>query len=292
MRRKSDLQIIISFLAAPVIIYTIIVVYAIISAFCISFTKWTGGVFEKVGFKNFIEIFHDRNAGIATTNTLVWTVVTTILTLVICFGLAVLLNTEWLKFKNAFKLIFIIPQGIGFAAAGIIWSVVYAPEMGILNIILRNIGLRGAALPWLGDPRVALYALIFAQFWMRMGFYMIMFINRLQTLPPNLVESARIDGANTWQVLWKITIPLSRTVFMLVISLTIIDALKTFDVIFATTKGGPGLSTEVLGSLIYNEAFDQFNLGYASALSVVLLIFTMIITGIYLSIAIKGEEEI
>ncbi len=119
-----------------------------------------------------------------------------------------------------------------------------------------------------------------------------MFYNRLRALPKDLMESAKIDGATVLHSVRKIVIPLCRSVFSLVVVLTIIDALRTFDIIFATTRGGPAASTEVLGTLIFREAFTKLNFGYAFALSTVLFAIAMVITFFYLTQAMRGEEEL
>lgn len=288
----SELFIIVSFLALPILLYTVVEIFSIGGAFTISFTRWTGGKFEWAGISNYLRIFSHPMARIAALNTISFTLITVSTTILFSFGIALGINSPAVTNKNIFILIFVLPQSVAAATAGLIWSSIYAPELGLLNIILRRVGLDSLAIPWLGDPKVALFALAFAQMWIKMGFYLLMFYNRLRALPKDLMEAAQIDGASALYSLRKITIPLCRSVFSLVVVLTIIDALRTFDIIFATTRGGPAASTEVLGTLIFREAFTKLNFGYASSLSAVLFAITMIITFFYLTQAMRKEEEL
>ncbi len=288
----SELFIIVSFLALPILLYTVVEIFSIGGAFTISFTRWTGGKFEWAGISNYLRIFSHPMARTAALNTISFTLITVSTTILFSFGIALGINSPAVTNKNIFILIFVLPQSVAAATAGLIWSSIYAPELGLLNIILRRVGLDSLAIPWLGDPKVALFALAFAQMWIKMGFYLLMFYNRLRALPKDLMEAAQIDGASALYSLRKIIIPLCRSVFSLVVVLTIIDALRTFDIIFATTRGGPAASTEVLGTLIFREAFTKLNFGYASSLSAVLFAITMIITFFYLTQAMRKEEEL
>ena len=290
--KTSELLIIVSFLALPLFIYTAVEIVTIGGAFRISFTRWTEGKFEWIGLSNYLRIFSHPMARTAALNTVVFTLVTVSITVLFSFGIALGINSPAVALKNIFILIFVIPQSVAAATTGIIWSAIYAPELGLLNIALRKVGLGSIAIPWLGEPKAALFALAFAQLWIKMGFYLLMFYNRLRALPKDLMESAKIDGATVLHSVRKIVIPLCRSVFSLVVVLTIIDALRTFDIIFATTRGGPAASTEVLGTLIFREAFTKLNFGYASALSTVLFAIAMIITFFYLTRAMRGEEEL
>ena len=287
--QKTSLAKVLPYLLLPLLFYAI-EVYAVVDMFHMSLQEWWGGTFYYVGFSHFKELFQDRYVRIAALNTVKWLVISVISAITVPFGFALLLN-QGLKGVNFFKAAFIIPQGVAYAAAGLIWATVYSPDAGILNLTLRGLGLGGLARPWLGDPNFALYALIVAKIWIRSGFYMMIYLTRLQSLPTDLIDAAKVDGANWWQRLWHVIIPLMRITFIIVVTLDLIESLKTFDIVMATTRGGPGVSTEILGTRIYKAAFDHWELGYACAIGVVLFLIAMVITIVYLHVIIKGEEH-
>ena len=287
--QKTSLIKVLPYLLLPLLIYAAIEVYTVADVFHMSLQEWWGGTFHYVGFSHFKELFQDRYVKVAALNTVKWTTISVIAALIIPFGLALLLNQE-LKGANFFKTAFIIPQGVAYAAAGLIWSTVYSPDAGILNTTLRSLGLGGLARPWLGDPNVALYCLIVAQIWLRSGFYMMMYLTRLQSLPTDLIDAAKVDGASAWQRLWHVIIPLMRITFIIVVTLDLIESLKTFDIVLATTRGGPGVSTEILGTRIYKAAFEHWELGYSCAIGAVLFPIAMVITIVYLHVIMRGEE--
>lgn len=287
--KKTTFLKVFPYLLLPLLFYIAIEVYTIANVFYMSLHEWSVGITRFVGVQNFVRIFHDKYAIVAALHSIEWVAVSLIAAITVPFALALLLNLE-LKWGNLFQLAFIIPQGIAYTAAGLIWATVYSPDAGILNMILRGLGLGNLARPWLGDPDIALFCLIISKVWLRSGFYMMIYLTRLQSLPRSIIEAAEVDGANAWQRLRYVIVPLMKTAFVIVITLDIIESLRTFDVVYATTRGGPGMATEILGTRIYKEAFNFWEFGYSSAISTVLFLIAMAITVVYLYFVLKGEE--
>lgn len=287
--QRTRLIKVLPFLLLPLLVYVAIEVFTIVGMFHLSFQEWKSGVFHYIGFSWYKEIFQDRYVRIATLNTVKWMSISVIWAIIVPFGIALLLN-QGLKGENFFKAVFIIPQGIAYTAAGLMWATIYSPDAGILNITLEKLGLGSFARPWLGDPNVAIYCLIFAKMWIRTGFYMMVYLTGLQALPKGVLDAARVDGADPWHRLFHVIIPMMKMILVVVITLDLIESLKTFDIVFTTTRGGPGVSTEVLGTRIYKAAFQHWELGYSCAIATVLFLITMVITAVYLHILMKGKK--
>lgn len=287
--QRTRLIKVLPFLLLPLLVYVAIEVFTIVGMFHLSFQEWKSGVFHYIGFSWYKEIFQDRYVRIATLNTVKWMSISVIWAIIVPFGIALLLN-QGLKGENFFKAVFIIPQGIAYTAAGLMWATIYSPDAGILNITLEKLGLGSFARPWLGDPNVAIYCLIFAKMWIRTGFYMMVYLTGLQALPKGVLDAARVDGADPWHRLFHVIIPMMKMILVVVITLDLIESLKTFDIVFTTTMGGPGVSTEVLGTRIYKAAFQHWELGYSCAIATVLFLITMVITAVYLHILMKGKK--
>lgn len=287
--QRTRLIKVLPFLLLPLLAYVAIEVFTIVGMFHLSFQEWKSGVFHYIGFSWYKEIFQDRYVRIATLNTVKWMSISVLWAIIVPFGIALLLN-QGLKGENFFKAVFIIPQGIAYTAAGLMWATIYSPDAGILNITLKKLGLGSFARPWLGDPNVAIYCLIFAKIWIRTGFYMMVYLTGLQALPKGVLDAARVDGADAWHRLFHVIIPMMKMILVIVITLDLIESLKTFDIVLTTTRGGPGVSTEVLGTRIYKAAFQHWELGYACAIATVLFLITMVITAVYLHILMKGKE--
>jgi ABC-type sugar transport system permease subunit len=287
--KKNKIIQLLPFLLPPLLIYVAIEGSAVIGMFNISFQEWKNGLFNYVGLLWYKNIFQDRYLWIATYNTIRWLAISETWAVIFPFGIALLLSQK-LKGDIFFKGVLIIPQSIGFTAAGLMWSTIYSPDAGILNIFLRILGLERLTRSWLGDPNFAIYCLIFAQIWMRTGFYMMIYLVGLQSLSKEVLDASMVDGVNFWQRLIYIIVPLMRRSFIVVVSLDLISVLTTFDIVATTTRGGPGVSTEVLGTRIYKAAFEYWELGYSAALATALFVLSMIITIIYLNIVVKDQE--
>jgi ABC-type sugar transport system permease subunit len=173
-----------------------------------------------------------------------------------------------------------MPAIISLAVSGLLWTIIYDPMNGILNTMLKDVGLGGLTQLWLADPNTALPAIIVVSIWQSLGFYLVIFFAGLQGIPPEMHEAAAIDGAGAWQRFRNVTIPLLAPVITVVVVLNTINGIKAFDQIWVMTAGGPMHSSDTLGTYLYSSAFGAYGsanpeLGYASTIGVVILLLCL-----------------
>jgi multiple sugar transport system permease protein len=249
----------------------------VIFAISVSFTKWNSiqtPIF--IGFKNFFMMFRDSSFIVTLTNTLLFTFGALPFTIAIALIFAVMLN-EGIKGKSVFRAMFFFPNIASVVAIAITWQLLFHPGAGPVNSFLMSLGMESPP-RWLSSRDTAMFSVIMVYVWMKSGYYMVMFLAGLQTIPESLYESALMDGANPVQRFLKITIPMLSPTFFLVIIFFIIDSFKVFSLIYVMTDGGPGRATSVLVYYVFDQAFRQSKFGYASAMSIVLFVILLIIT--------------
>lgn len=249
----------------------------VITLFYIAFTNWNAfGVANWVGAANFVRLFNDNSFRIALTNTVAYALMYIPLTLVVSLGLALLLNTK-LKGVAFFRTAAFFPYITSIVAIAMVWNILFSPEYGPINQILRGIGLDNPP-GWLTSQTSALPAVALISMWRDAGYYMILFLAGLQTIPRELYEAARVDGANGWQRFWNVTLPgLRPTTFFVMVMMTI-ESFKILDLVLVLTRGGPGQATLVISQFIYREGFERNGFGYASAAAVVLFLLCIVVT--------------
>ena len=243
-----------------------------------------------LGLSNYLKLLRDPLFLNALKNTLIWMVLYTCLTTVLGLTIAVLLEGN-LWYASMVKSIVFFPMVISYVAGGIIWAFIYDPDFGVLNAFLRFIKLSGLAQPWLGNPKTALYSIIIAGTWMWTGFSMIIISAGLKSIPPQITEAAKMDGANGWQLFWHVTVPLLIPPLMVVVITTGINSLKVFDIVFTMTRGGPFYSSEVIAHFMYMETFYHSKMGYGSAIAVMMFLIVMIVSIPHLKKMAKGVSE-
>ena len=272
------------FLLPALIWYIVFLAYPMANSFFISLTKWDGLSAEKtfVGGTHYYHIlFEDRISRLALMNNILWTLGTLLIPTVIGLMLAVALNQQFTG-KTAFRAIFYGPAVLPLVAVGIIWGWLYNPNFGFFNEFLKLIGLGYLARGWLSNFETALPATFITAVWGGVGFPMILYLAALQGIPAEQYEAARIDGANSLRLFRHITLPWLREAHVIVISLAVINSFKVFDLIYTMTYGGPGRSTQVLGTWMYFNAFQYYNVGLGSALAWVIAIVTMVVAVPYI----------
>lgn len=249
----------------------------VIISFGLSFMKWNSATpAQFVGLRNFRTMFSDSGFFASLWNTFYYTLGCVPLTIIIAVLLAVLLNTD-IKGLSAFRAIHFFPHICSVVALSVVWQFLYYADAGPINMALRALGFTDPP-RWTASLVWAMPALIIMNVWRSVGYYMVMFLAGLQTIPKQLYEAANMDGANEWKKFWAITLPmLSPTMFFAVI-ICIINSFHVFTAVYIMTQGGPGTATSVLVYQIYNQAFVNFNFGYASALSLVLFIIIFAVT--------------
>lgn len=262
------------FLAVPVVLFVLFVLVPVGIAIVLSFTDYAiVGDFEWIGVANYVRIFQDPIFWIALRNTAYYTALFVPLGVVVALGTAMLLNRRSGAVR-VFRTLFYIPVISSTVATASIWFWLLNPQYGLFNVVLGWFGIDGPA--WLYDSQWAMIAIVMMSVWAGFGANMLIFLASLQGVPSELVEAARLDGANAWQVFWHVTLPaISRTMF-LVVTLLLIAAFQVFDQAYVLTKGGPGNSTLTLVYYIYDRGFGRLEMGYASALSFVLFLIILV----------------
>jgi raffinose/stachyose/melibiose transport system permease protein len=222
-----------------------------------------------IGLGNFERMFSDPKMWHALGNNLIWILIGTAAPMVIGLLVAMLLWTlrrGSVVYRVAFFLPFVLPG----VAIGIVWGWIYDPVSGMLNQALRLVGLGHLARGWLGEPDVALYAVLVTAIWAGTGFAIVIFLSALRNVDVELVDASRIDGANAAQRLWYIILPQIMPVFLMVLTLTLVGGFSVFDIIFVMTGGGPAEATDVLGTYSYNNAFKLSDIGYGTTLALLI----------------------
>ncbi len=272
----------IAFLFLPLLIYTVVVIIPLLSSFYYSFTDWNGfnPHFKWVGWGNYLRITTDPTFFNAIKNTAIWMVAAIIVPSGCGLAIALVLQQK-IWGANFFKSLFYLPICLSLAVIGQVWIWIYHPDWGLLNMVLKAIGQANLTDAWLGDPNTALIAVIIAWCWQQIGLAMVIFLSGLTSIPSELTDAAQIDGGSYWQTLRYVVVPLLAPASVVVIALAIINSLKSFDVLYIMTKGGPFHSSDTLAMMMYNESFQKYYIGYGSAVSVVLFLIAMLIIVIY-----------
>ncbi|HJP73327.1 MAG TPA: sugar ABC transporter permease [Pseudonocardiaceae bacterium] len=245
--------------------------------FYLAFTDWNiFGTAQWTGVANLRRLLHDASFWTALGNTVYYTVFHVPLTLAVALGLAVLLNQK-MRGVAFFRTVAFFPYITSIVAAAQVWNMLFSPQYGPINALLHLVGVSHPP-GWTVSSGWAMPAVIIVGTWREMGYYMLIFLAGLQTIPAQLYEAARLDGANAWQRFRAVTMPgLRATTFFVTVMLTI-GSFKVFDLILLLTNGGPGQSTLVLSQYIYQLGFVDNQFGYASTVSVVLFVVCFLIT--------------
>jgi multiple sugar transport system permease protein len=215
--------------------------------------------------------------------TLKYTAIVTVLLLAVALGLA-LLAQERRRGVGFFRTTYLLPSGVGFAAAALLFYGLYSTEIGPLHGILQRLGLVEESFSFRGTPNAALFSTIALVIWRFAGFQMLILLTGLQAIPLELYEAARVDGATRWQLFRRVTVPLLRPTLALLLVLSVSGSLLAFDQFFILTQGQPDNSTLTMVMVIYREAFFRFDLGAAAALSVVVLLVLVTLNALQLRV--------
>lgn len=249
-------------------------VIPILMAFIGSFHDWNplSGTFDFLGFDNYIRMFQDPVFYRSMINTVIFSLVVIFFRVALGLGLAYGINSKLIKNKTFYRTIYYMPTVTPLIAVAYVWQLMYQPQFGAINQIF------GSNINWLYDSRFALLAIILMTIWKDFGYAVILFMSGLNNVPQEAIEAAKIDGASDWDVFKYITLPLLKPTTLFVVITSLISYLQAYIHVMVLTDGGPGTSTYVSSFIIFEEAFEQYNFGYASAIAFVLLILTVILT--------------
>jgi len=277
------------FLGLPVLIYLVWVIGPMLYSFYLAFTSWDGfSPPQFVGLKNFTRLFHDRVFYISLSNNIEWIVLFMTVPIVLGLTLAMILNGN-IPGEKFFKSSFFMPMVLSLVVCGLVWSWLYNPAFGLINSLLRSIGLDRFARGWLSDPDVVMESVITVAIWRQVGYVMILYLAGLQSVDPDLVNASEVDGANAVQRFFHVILPQLAPITVIVIVISIVDSLRAFDLVSVMTRGGPFNSSSVLANYMYIQAFNNYRMGYGAAISVILFIISLVFILFYLNRIAKEE---
>ncbi|MBQ1526613.1 MAG: sugar ABC transporter permease [Lachnospiraceae bacterium] len=243
-----------------------------------------------IAFQNYVDIFHDDVFLMAMKNTLVFTVSCLIFQFLIGFLLALLFSKNF-TFAKTVRGLTMIPWMMPMTVTALMFKFMFSTDVGIINFILKSAGLIEKNIEWLTTPGTAMIAVVAANVWIGIPFNTILLSTGLTTIPQELYESASVDGANSWQRLTRITLPLLRPTIESVLVLGFIYTFKVYDLVYVMTEGGPVNSTHLLSTYSYKLSFDMFQYSRGSAVANVLFLILLLVGLLYLKITMEGEED-
>jgi len=279
-----------SFMAPAIVLLGLVLAYPIFYTLEISFAEFdlmTFGAGEWVGFDNYREVMSDYRFWESLRVTLIYLVWALPIQVGLGFAIAYLINAPW-RGRGMVRALFIIPMVVAPVVAGGIWRMILDPLWGLMNYGLAFLGFE--PLDWFGDPDLAMAAIVIIDTWRWTPFIVLIGTAAILALPKDVFEAARIDGANWWAMLWQIALPLLVPIIAATFVIRWLGAVKMFDIVLAATAGGPGKATNIINLFIYEEAFRSLRFAESSAMAIVVLILTMIFTGIFLRGSRKLEE--
>lgn len=236
-----------------------------------------------IGLENYVRMFSYPTFWQAMINTVIFCLVVVFFRVLLGLSVAYALNSKMTRFKTFFRTVFYMPTVTPLVAVAYVWMIMYNPQFGLIDKIF------GLDINWLFDSRFALPAIMAMTIWKDFGYAVILFLSGLMSLPSDCYESSQIDGATAWQTFRYITLPLLRPTMLFVVVTSIISYLQAYVPVLVMTKGGPGTSTYLSSYLVYDQAFKQYNFGYASAISLFILLLTAVFT--LISFRVTGQKQ-
>lgn len=263
------------FLAVPLALEAWWVFYPALESFYLSLTSWSGaGSPRYVGLHNYQLLLRDPIFWTALRNTGLWTLTFGGFSFVFGLLVARLLNRPR-RGVTFFRIAFFLPMVLSLTVTGVFWQVIYQPGSPLYSLFASVGGMHGAGSGILANPRLALWGVLIAALWREIGYIMVFYLAGFNGLDPALEEAAQVDGAGAWRRFWSIVMPQLREVHSIVFAILVIDSLRTFDIVWAMTQGGPFNSSQLLSTYMYQEAFTALKLGYSSAIAVIIFVLAI-----------------
>ncbi len=293
-RKKRAIKWYMIFTVPGLLIYTIFMIVPIIMSVIISLTNWTGmtqlSQASFVGLKNYASLLNDPILKVTINNTLVYGMIMMLVVPVIAFVLAYVVET-FVQRKSLWRTIAYLPAMIPLIVTVFLWKWIYNPQYGLLNAILKAVGLEEFVTGWITNSSTALFAVTFTSIWKAIPGVFVLFMAGLQSVPKELEEAAMLDGANRLQVIQNVTIPSMKKIITIIYVLQFIDVFRVFDLVYAMTNGGPGYyTTEMILTYGYKTTFTNSNAGYGMAITTVLIIFVTLMSSLQLKVAGRSDD--
>jgi multiple sugar transport system permease protein len=227
-----------------------------------------------IGLKNYIDIFSDELIVRSLRNNVIFAGLSVSVELFVGVILAMMLSNDN-RFTRGLVSILMVPMIIAPVAAGTLWRMMLDRTYGVVNYLISFLGIQPVS--WIGDPKIALYTIVLVDCWQYIPFVAVLVLSSIKAMPTSFLDAARVDGASPWKVFWRIILPISSPVIIIVAMLRFIDAFKVFDTIFVMTQGGPGNATEMLPTYIYRQGIKFLSIGYSSATAILFVIAMSVI---------------
>ncbi|WP_062203628.1 carbohydrate ABC transporter permease [Aureimonas sp. AU12] len=276
----------------PFVVPALVVVVGVI-VFPWAYTLWmsanawqVGSAPVFVGFENYLRLASDAQFWESMIHTLLYTALSVIAPLILGTFAAILFDSK-LPMRGVLRAIFVMPMMATPVAIALVWTMMFNPQLGVLNYLLSLVGLPEQS--WIYDQSTVIPSLVLVETWQWTPLIMLIVLGGLASLPREPYEGAEIDGANAWQQFRYITLPLIAPFMMVAVIIRSIDALKSFDIIFAMTQGGPGTASQTINIYLYNVAFAYYDIGYGSAIAVVFFVLIIILSLVLLHLRQRAK---
>ncbi|MHA6481840.1 carbohydrate ABC transporter permease [Paenibacillus sp. strain BS8-2] len=266
------------FVIPALLLYLVFYLTPLFQSLVYSVTNWNGindPVFN--GIDNFVKAMDDEKFWISFRNNLYFVGFSVFIQIPVIVFIAILIS-GMKRMLNFYKLTVFLPSILSTASVAIIWKFIFAPEAGLLNQMLRAIGLESWTRLWLGDKSTAIWAVIVTNGWQWTGFYVVLMLAAIFAIPKEILEAGEIDGAVGWRKAWFLTIPLIQPVIAVSLLLSVTGAMKALDIVLIMTKGGPFGSTELMATYMYKQAYSLNDFGYANAIAIIIALFTALLS--------------
>jgi multiple sugar transport system permease protein len=280
------------FLAPALLVIAAVALYPILNVIWLSLHRklLIFGIHRFIGLENYAYLLQDARFWRSLGNTIYFVLLSTALEMLLGLATALVMHQPRAG-KNFIRAAVLVPWAIPTVVSARMWEWIFNPDFGVLNFLLRKIGLLSSPQNWLGDPTLALHAVIFADVWKTTPFVALLLFAGLQVLPADIYEAARIDGANAWQRFWRVTLPLLMPVFLTTLLFRTLDAFRIFDAVYVLTGGGPANTSETLSIYAYKLLFQTLQFGAGSAVAVLTFGCVMIVSLFYIKLLTRGSAK-
>jgi len=280
------------YLLPGLLTYTVFILFPVIQTVILGSMEWNGmGAKKFVGLQNYLELFSDPIFFQSLSNNAVLVLFIMVLPTLLGLFLATIIELNNFTYRKLFEVAFFMPYILSLVVVGVIWRWIYNPAFGVLNQLLNRVGLSSLGRAWLGDSQTALASVGFTGTWVHYGFAMVIFLAGYRKISPSLYDAVALDGGNGWHKFWYVALPSLTNEIMVVSVYLFINSLKTFDLVYVMTKGGPGYATNVLSLYVFKNAFQYNRNGYAAALAVTLMLIIFTITLVVTQVRKRYEQN-
>lgn len=283
------------FYVLPALLMVVIFVFLpVVLNFVNSTYRWNSFSTERVfvGLDYYRRLFTDPVFYTSLKNNVLYAVISLLFQVGGGLILAAILEEKFMKkFQPFFRTVYFIPSLLSLAVVGLLWQLLYQPDIGLINDFIKAIGFKDFSYAWLGNSHAAIYAVILVSQWQYTGYIMMLFLVAMQKIPRSLYEAALIDGANRFHTFIHITIPQVKEMILVATTFTVVGAFKVFDEVYVMTAGGPGHSTEVLGTMLFQSGFRNDEMGYASAIGTAIFVITLVLSFLQIKVSKTGQEQ-